>query len=75
MDKYVPNPSKLRPLHVDMFCFVGKLMGIAMRSGAALPFHFPPLFYRRILGLPVREKKKRRLQEIQMLRSEQRGRA
>ena len=53
MDKYVPNPSRRKPLHVQMYVFVGKLMGIAMRTKASLPFHFPPLFYKKILGHPV----------------------
>ena len=44
MDKFVPNPSRCsKPLHVQMFVFVGKLIGIAMRTNAALPFHFPPI--------------------------------
>jgi len=51
MDKFVPNPSKTStPLHLRLFGFVGKLLGLAMRSGAALPFHFPPLLYKRVLG-------------------------
>mmetsp|Transcript_9826 Transcript_9826/g.22480 ORF Transcript_9826/g.22480 Transcript_9826/m.22480 type:complete len:829 (+) Transcript_9826:2263-4749(+) len=53
MDKYVPNPNKRRPLHLQLYGFVGKLLGLALRSGAALPFHFPPLVYKRLLGQPV----------------------
>jgi hypothetical protein len=53
MDKYVPNPSRRSGLHAEMFRFAGKLLGLAVRSGAALPLHFPPLFYKRLLGLPV----------------------
>lgn len=53
MDKFVPNPTATRPLHQRMFGFVGKLMGIAMRTQAALPFLFPPLFWKRLCGHPV----------------------
>ena len=53
MDKFVPNPAKTKPLHLALFGFVGKLMGLALRSGAALPFHFPPLVYKKILGHAV----------------------
>jgi hypothetical protein len=53
MDKYVPNPRMTRPHHLQMYGFVGKLLGLAMRSGAALPFHFPPIVYRQVLGQPV----------------------
>lgn len=54
MDKFVPNPGRCsKPLHVSMLVFVGKMIGIAMRTNAALPFHFPPMVYKRLLGHPV----------------------
>jgi len=53
MDKFVPSPAAVRPLHARMYCFVGKLMGIALRTKAALPFFFPPLFWKRLCGHPV----------------------
>ena len=49
----MPNPSRVRPLHLEMYGFVGKLLGLAMRSGAALPFRLPGLVYKKILGHAV----------------------
>ncbi len=46
MDKYVPNPARTAPTHMAMYGFVGKLMGLAVRTGASLAFHFPPLLYK-----------------------------
>ena len=54
MDKYVPNPSKRSPLHLEMYAFMGKLLGVAMRTKAALPFHLPSMVYKKTLGHAVR---------------------
>ena len=53
MDKFVPNPTRQSPLHAEMYQFAGKLLGLAMRTGAALPLRFPPLFYKLLLGAAV----------------------
>jgi hypothetical protein len=45
-DKWVPNPQALQPLHLSMYRFVGKLMGIALRSGLMLPLSWPSLVWK-----------------------------
>lgn len=35
---------------MDMFTFFGNLIGFAIRSQSALPLHFPPLFWKLLLG-------------------------
>lgn len=37
-DRFVPNPDCISPLHIRMFEFVGKLMGLSLRTSANLPF-------------------------------------
>ena len=46
MDKYLPNPSCVSPLSIQMFEFVGKLMGVSLRAKATLPFSFPSLVWK-----------------------------
>lgn len=42
-DKFVPRTSSTEPLHVSMFEFVGKLLGIAIRSRNLLNLDFPSI--------------------------------
>ena len=53
MDKYVPNPSQSGPMAMSMFEFVGKLMGLSLRAKLALPFEFPSLLWRQVVGETV----------------------
>ncbi|RYH29207.1 hypothetical protein EON65_09325, partial [archaeon] len=53
MDKYVPNPKHSGPLALEMFEFVGRLMGMSIRAKLCLPFDFPPLIWKKILGETV----------------------
>lgn len=53
MDKYVPNPKHSGPLALEMFEFVGRLMGMSIRAKLCLPFDFPPLIWKKILGEAV----------------------
>jgi len=46
MDKYLPNPTCVSPLSIQMFEFVGKLMGVSLRAKATLPFSFPSLVWK-----------------------------
>ena len=51
VDKYIPNPKlACCPLGLEMFEFVGKMMGMSMRANLCLPFQFPSLVWRRLLG-------------------------
>ena len=53
MDKFVPNPVRRSPYHLELYAFVGKLLGLAMRASLALPFHLPGLVFKRVLGQAV----------------------
>jgi hypothetical protein len=50
MDKYIPNPASRSPLAIQMFEFVGKLMGVSLRTKATLPFNFPSLVWKGCVG-------------------------
>ena len=55
-DKFLPNPSMIAPLHISMFEFVGKLIGLSMRIGGNFPFDLPSLVYKALCGeLPTRQ--------------------
>ena len=50
MDKYVPSPSHASPMAIQMLEFVGKLMGVSLRTKATLPFNFPSLVWKGVVG-------------------------
>jgi HECT-domain (ubiquitin-transferase) len=49
-DSFVPNPKHRTPLSLSMLEFVGKFMGMSLRAKSALPFCFPALVYKAIVG-------------------------
>ena len=52
-DKFIPNPSATSSIHLSMYAFVGKLMGIAIRGGHMLNLDFPSLLFRPLVGQPI----------------------
>ena len=50
MDKFVPNPQHTGQLALQMFEFVGRLMGMALRAKLCLPFEFPSLIWKSLVG-------------------------
>jgi len=53
MDKYVPNPCQKSPLAMKMFQFIGRLMATSIRVKLYLPFEFPSIVWKRIVGEEV----------------------
>jgi hypothetical protein len=53
LDKYVPNPKHTSPLAIQMFEFLGKIMGISLRNNLTLPFDFPSIVWKQLVGQPV----------------------
>lgn len=53
IDKYIPNPQQTGPLALEMFEFVGKLMAISIRTKLYLPFEFPSIIWKKIVGEEV----------------------
>eukprot|EP00002_Diphylleia_rotans_P009903 TRINITY_DN2025_c0_g1_i6.p1 TRINITY_DN2025_c0_g1~~TRINITY_DN2025_c0_g1_i6.p1 ORF type:complete len:3715 (-),score=578.80 TRINITY_DN2025_c0_g1_i6:350-11494(-) len=55
-DKFIPRASSSSPIHLSMFEFVGKLMGIAMRTKNPLPLDFPSFVWKPLVGMPLEAK-------------------
>ena len=49
-DRYLPNPCQNSPSALKMFEFVGKLMGIAVRTKNYLEMQYAPLIWKKIVG-------------------------
>ena len=53
-EKYLPNPAySENALALDMYEFVGKLMGVSLRTNLSLPFHFPSYIWKGLAKLEV----------------------
>ncbi|CAM9591597.1 unnamed protein product, partial [Scytosiphon promiscuus] len=48
-EKFVPNPQHSSPLALSMLRFVGRLMGLSLRTRLCLPFQLPGLIWKRML--------------------------
>jgi hypothetical protein len=68
MDKFLPNPKHNTPMTLEMFEFIGKLMSMSVRAKLYLPFEFPPLIWKKIVGEEVN---KYDLMEIDMITCKQ----
>lgn len=54
MDKFVPNPHhSSSPLALSMFEFIGKLLAMSVRTKLCLPFEFPPIVWKKLVGEAV----------------------
>lgn len=51
-EKFVPNPHHTSPLALSMLRFVGRLMGLSLRTRLCLPFQFPSMIWKRMLVSP-----------------------
>jgi len=52
-DKYIPRPSSLKDVHLQMYEFVGKLMGIAIRTHSPLSLDFPSFVWKPLADQPT----------------------
>lgn len=52
-EKYVPNPHHTTPRTIEMFEFLGKLIGISMRFKMYLPFELPALVWKPLVGMAL----------------------
>ncbi|KAF8817874.1 HECT-domain (ubiquitin-transferase) domain-containing protein, partial [Cardiosporidium cionae] len=54
-DQWIPNPSAVSALSLSMFTFVGKLMGVAIRSQQCLSLDLPAIVWKQLTNEPVGE--------------------
>jgi len=52
-EKWVPNPSATSALHLELFAFLGKLMGYAIRSQNYLDLNFPSILWKQLVQQPI----------------------
>jgi len=52
-DKWVPNPSATSPLYLAMYEFLGKLMGLAIRTLSLLNLDLPSIVWKALIGAPI----------------------
>eukprot|EP00455_Lapot_gusevi_P055091 TRINITY_DN8933_c0_g1_i1.p1 TRINITY_DN8933_c0_g1~~TRINITY_DN8933_c0_g1_i1.p1 ORF type:complete len:1260 (+),score=500.66 TRINITY_DN8933_c0_g1_i1:503-3781(+) len=52
-EKWLPNPSCTSQLHLSMYAFVGKLMGIAIRGRHVLNLDLPSMVWKPLVAQPV----------------------
>lgn len=50
---FIPNPKSTSSLHLSMYAFLGKFMGMAIRGGHVLNLDFPPMVWRGIVAMPI----------------------
>ena len=43
---YIPNPTKNSQQSLDQFTFVGMLLGMCLRTGDCLPYHFASIIWK-----------------------------
>lgn len=47
---YLPNPKCTSPVAMQMFAFVGQLLGISLRTHGDFPFMLPSMVWKQLLG-------------------------
>ena len=52
-DCFLFNPNVTSALHQNMFCFLGMLIGIAVRSGSPLSINLAEPVWKQLVGLPL----------------------
>lgn len=50
---YLPNPKCTSPVAIQMYEFVGKLLGISLRTRGDFPFAFPSLVWKQLVRQPL----------------------
>ncbi|GMF34709.1 unnamed protein product [Phytophthora fragariaefolia] len=50
---YLPNPKCTSPVAMQMFAFVGQLLGISLRTHGDFPFMLPSQVWKQLLGQPL----------------------
>jgi E3 ubiquitin-protein ligase HERC1 len=50
-DKWIPKPSSTSATHLAMYEFVGKLMGVAIRTRTPIPLDLPSVVWKPLVGM------------------------
>jgi len=52
-DKFIPNPSLTSPKYLDYYRWLGKVIGIALRTNYTMELNLPSLFWKQLANIPV----------------------
>mmetsp|Transcript_21568 Transcript_21568/g.30480 ORF Transcript_21568/g.30480 Transcript_21568/m.30480 type:complete len:524 (+) Transcript_21568:135-1706(+) len=52
-DKCMPRPSACTPAHLELYRFVGRMFGIAVRTRVFIALNMPSFFWKMLCGQPV----------------------
>jgi hypothetical protein len=47
------NPASVSPTHKELFILFGNFLGFSIRTKSAMDYHFPPIFWKQLLEIPV----------------------
>jgi len=53
MGMFVPNPSLRGGIYMEMYCFIGQVIGMALRSRICTKFRFPRTVWKGLVGEKV----------------------
>jgi len=49
-DKFVPRPSSRAPPMLELYAFLGRIMGVALRTGILMPLDLPSFFWKQMVA-------------------------
>jgi len=52
-DKYIPNPSLTSQKHLEYYQWIGKVIGIALRTNYTLELNLPSIFWKQLANIPL----------------------
>jgi E3 ubiquitin-protein ligase HERC2 len=52
-DCFIINPSTKTPLHLNMYRFMGVLIGVAIRTGSPIDLHLAPPVWKQLVGMSL----------------------
>ena len=52
-DKWIPDPSSTSPTHIQIFEFVGALIGMSIRCSQIMNLNFQTLFWKKLIDQPL----------------------
>jgi len=53
LDKFIPSPKCSSDLYIQMYSFVGRLMGVAIRTNNTLELDLPSMVWKPLVGQPL----------------------
>ena len=52
-DEFIPNPHSTTALSIEMYEFLGKMIGVMIRTKNTVPLNLADLFWKRLVGMDI----------------------